>query len=67
VLGEFHMLFANNSSYGKSSMTFTLRNSSPNYWVGSWEFKYHLLVLGYNNKISSLAVDLGILEEASRT
>jgi hypothetical protein len=61
------MLFANNFSYGKSSMTFTLGNSSPNYWVRSWELKYHLLVLGYNDRISSLAMDLGILEEASRT
>jgi hypothetical protein len=67
MLEEFHMLFTNNSSYGKPFMACTIRNSRPNSWVGSWKSKYHFLVLGDKHILSNLAFDSRILEEASRT
>jgi hypothetical protein len=43
MLGEFHIL----STYNKTSMAYTLSNSSPNSWVESW--KYNFLVVGDNH------------------
>jgi len=57
-MGEFHIFSTNNYN-----ITYTLENSNSNSWVGSWDSRYHIFVLGDNHILVNQPSDSRISQE----